>query len=55
MKLTDIIGLDVRLDIARYLESTLGPRFAPPALMVQMVEEGRVGRKAGRGFYEWND
>lgn len=55
LKLTDIIGLDVRLDIARYLESTLGPRFAPPALMVQMVEEGRVGRKAGRGFYEWND
>jgi 3-hydroxybutyryl-CoA dehydrogenase len=55
LKLTDIVGIDVRLDIARYLESTLGPRFAPPALMVQMVAEGKVGRKAGQGFYTWND
>jgi 3-hydroxybutyryl-CoA dehydrogenase len=55
LRLTDIIGLDVRLDIARYLESTLGPRFAPPALMIAMVEDGRLGRKVGQGFYSWDN
>ena len=55
LRLTDIIGLDVRLDIARYLESTLGPRFSPPALMVQMVHDGHLGRKTGQGFYRWEN
>jgi 3-hydroxybutyryl-CoA dehydrogenase len=53
LRLTDIVGLDVRLGIAEYLALTLGSRFEPPALMRQMVEEGRLGRKAGRGFYNW--
>ncbi|MFR9674660.1 3-hydroxyacyl-CoA dehydrogenase family protein [Streptomyces sp. TR02-1] len=53
LKLTDIVGLDVRLGIARYLERELGPRFAPPALLVEKVEQGHLGRKSGRGFYEW--
>jgi 3-hydroxybutyryl-CoA dehydrogenase len=55
LRLTDIVGIDVRLGIARYLEAELGPRFAPPQLMVDMVDRGDLGRKTGRGFYEWSD
>jgi 3-hydroxybutyryl-CoA dehydrogenase len=54
LRLTDLVGLDVRLGIAEYLASTLGPRFEPPALLRTMVAEGRLGRKTGRGFYEWD-
>ncbi len=53
LRLTDIVGLDVRLGIAEHLERTLGPRFAPPALLREKVARGELGRKAGRGFYEW--
>ena len=53
LRLTDLVGLDVRLGIARYLERELGPRFAPPALLVQLVDHGHLGRKSGRGFYDW--
>lgn len=54
LRLTDLVGLDVRLGIAEYLASTLGERFEPPALLRRMVAEGRLGRKSGRGFYEWD-
>jgi 3-hydroxybutyryl-CoA dehydrogenase len=54
LKLTDLIGLDVRLGIAEYLASTLGQRFEPPQLLRQMVAEGRLGKKAGHGFYHWS-
>ena len=53
LRLTDLVGLDVRLGIARYLERELGPRFAPPALLVHLVDQGHLGRKSGRGFYDW--
>jgi 3-hydroxybutyryl-CoA dehydrogenase len=53
LRLTDMVGLDVRLGIARYLERELGPRFSPPNLMVTLVEQGHLGRKSGRGFYDW--
>jgi len=53
LKLSDLVGLDVRLDIARRLERTLGPHFAPPRLLQEMVARGDLGRKSGRGFYEW--
>ena len=53
LKLTDLVGLDVRLSIAEYLTETLGERFAPPQLLRDMVERGDLGRKSGRGFYEW--
>jgi len=53
LRLTDLVGLDVRLGIARYLERELGPRFAPPDLMVSLVEQGQLGRKSGQGFYAW--
>lgn len=55
LKLTDLVGLDVRLEIARYLHRELGSdRFRPPELLEQMVEEGRLGKKSGEGFYEWD-
>jgi 3-hydroxybutyryl-CoA dehydrogenase len=53
LELTDIVGLDVRLDIACTLKAAYGERFAPPALLESMVAEGRLGRKSGRGFYTW--
>ncbi|MFL0411507.1 3-hydroxyacyl-CoA dehydrogenase family protein [Microbacterium paludicola] len=55
LKTTDLVGLDVRLGIAEQLERELGPRFAPPQLLRDMVADGRNGRKAGRGFYDWKD
>jgi 3-hydroxybutyryl-CoA dehydrogenase len=55
LRLTDLVGLDVRLEIARYLHRELGgDRFRPPDLLERMVAEGRLGRKSGRGFYEWD-
>ncbi|WP_439594224.1 3-hydroxyacyl-CoA dehydrogenase family protein [Microbacterium sp.] len=55
LRTTDIVGLDVRLGIAEELHDRLGPRFEPPALLRRMVAEGRLGRKSGRGFYEWEN
>lgn len=54
LKTTDIVGLDVRLGIAEQLERDLGPRFTPPQLLRDMVAEGKLGRKSGHGFYDWN-
>jgi len=54
LRLGDLVGLDVRLDIARYLHCELGsPRFEPPALLERMVAEGKLGKKSGQGFYRW--
>jgi 3-hydroxybutyryl-CoA dehydrogenase len=54
LKLTDMVGLDVRLAIGEYLAKQLGnPAFEPPALMREMVSAGRLGKKSGHGFYEW--
>ncbi len=53
LRLTDMIGLDIRLDIARNLNQAYGERFAPPPLLEQMVAEGKLGKKSGRGFYVW--
>jgi len=55
LELTDRVGLDVRLAIARHLESELGPRFAPPELLVDLVGDGHLGRKTGQGFYRWQE
>lgn len=55
LKLTDMIGIDVRVHIAEYLASKLSDaRFEPPALMRQMVAEGKLGMKTGQGFYKWD-
>ncbi|GEO93243.1 3-hydroxyacyl-CoA dehydrogenase family protein [Kocuria flava] len=53
LALTDIVGLDVRLGIAEYLASELGPRFEPPQLMREMVARGELGRKSGKGFFDY--
>ena len=54
LKLTDMVGLDVRMNIGEYLARELGnAAFEPPALMRRMVSEGRLGKKSGRGFYDW--
>lgn len=54
LKLTDLVGLDVRLGIAEYLHETLGSdAFEPPALLRRMVAEGKLGKKSGQGFYTW--
>jgi 3-hydroxybutyryl-CoA dehydrogenase len=54
LKLTDLVGLDVRLSIAEFLERELGERFAPPQLLRDMVQRGELGKKSGRGFYDWD-
>ncbi|MEC8651065.1 MAG: 3-hydroxyacyl-CoA dehydrogenase family protein [Planctomycetota bacterium] len=54
LKLTDLVGLDVRLAIADYLRGELGlDGFAAPQLMRDMVADGKLGKKSGQGFYEW--
>ncbi|HEX5610022.1 MAG TPA: 3-hydroxyacyl-CoA dehydrogenase family protein [Solirubrobacterales bacterium] len=53
LRLGDIVGLDVRLDIATNLSAAYGERFAPPELLRAMVAEGRLGKKSGQGFYTW--
>jgi len=55
LELTDVVGLDVRLDIARTLREAYGSRFEPPALLESLVAQGHLGRKTGRGFYQWKD
>ena len=53
LRLTDLVGLDVRLGIAEYLAATLGPRFEPPQLLRDLVAQGKLGKKTGEGFYKW--
>jgi 3-hydroxybutyryl-CoA dehydrogenase len=54
LRLTDMVGLDVRLAIGSYLARELGnAAFEPPALMRRMVQEGKLGQKSGEGFYRW--
>lgn len=55
LRTTDIVGLDVRLGIAEELERAFGARFTPPALLRELVAQGHLGRKTGRGFYEWSE
>jgi 3-hydroxybutyryl-CoA dehydrogenase len=54
LRLTDLVGLDVRLSIAEYLARELGPRFEPPQLLRDKVARGELGKKSGRGFYDWS-
>ena len=53
LRLTDLVGLDVRLAIAEHLHATLGERFAPPRLLREKVARGELGRKTGQGFHRW--
>jgi 3-hydroxybutyryl-CoA dehydrogenase len=55
LRLTDLVGLDVRLSIAEYLSTKLeqGEHFRPPQLLRDMVAAGKLGKKSGQGFYTW--
>jgi len=55
LKLTDLVGLDVRLAILEHLHRELGEQFRPPALLRTMVRAGKLGKKTGEGFYVWQD
>jgi 3-hydroxybutyryl-CoA dehydrogenase len=52
-ELVDLVGLDVRLSILEYLHSTLGEKYKPNPLLRKFVQEGRLGRKTGRGVYDY--
>jgi 3-hydroxybutyryl-CoA dehydrogenase len=54
-ELVDLVGLDTRLSILTFLHETLGERYRPNNLMVQYVKAGRLGRKSGKGVYEYNE
>ena len=56
LRLTDLVGLDVRLNIAEYLHGKLGSEgFRPPEILRRMVSQGKLGKKSGEGFYKWNE
>jgi 3-hydroxybutyryl-CoA dehydrogenase len=55
IELGDVVGLDVRLDILEYLREELGERFRPPQILKRKVRAGKLGKKAGEGFYVWED
>jgi 3-hydroxybutyryl-CoA dehydrogenase len=56
LKLTDHVGLDIRLNIAEYLYRELGSEtFRPPEILCSMVAEGKLGKKSGQGFYDWTE
>lgn len=56
LKLTDHVGLDIRLNIAEYLYRELGSEtFRPPEILRSMVAEGKLGKKSGQGFYDWTE
>lgn len=56
LKLTDHVGLDIRLNIAEYLYRELGSEsFRPPEVLRRLVQEGKLGKKTGEGFYNWHE
>lgn len=55
LELTDVVGLDVRLDILEHLREELGERFRPPQVLKRKVNAGNLGKKTGEGFYVWED
>jgi 3-hydroxybutyryl-CoA dehydrogenase len=55
LKLSDLVGLDVRLSILEHLHREIGEQFRPPAVLRQMVRAGKLGKKTGEGFYRWTE
>jgi 3-hydroxybutyryl-CoA dehydrogenase len=55
LRLTDLVGLDVRRDILLNLQQSFNDdRYAPHPLLEEMVEKGHLGKKSGQGFFDWN-
>jgi 3-hydroxybutyryl-CoA dehydrogenase len=55
LKLTDLVGLDVRLAILDHLTKEIGEQFRPPPILRSMVRAGKLGKKSGEGFYRWEN
>lgn len=55
LELADLVGLDTRLRNMEYLHKTLGEKYRPSPILIKYVKAGRLGRKSGRGFYEYNE
>lgn len=55
LRLSDVVGLDVRLDIAHTLSARYGERYAAPQILIDLVAAGHLGRKTGRGFFDWSE
>jgi len=55
LKLTDLVGLDVRLAILEHLHKEVGEQFRPPVILRRMVRAGKLGKKTGEGFYRWTE
>ena len=55
LRLTDLVGLDVRLAIAEHLHREVGEQFRPPQILRRLVRAGQLGKKTGQGFYAWDD
>jgi 3-hydroxybutyryl-CoA dehydrogenase len=55
LELADLVGLDVRLEVLKYLREELGDRFRPPQILKRKVRAGKLGQKTGEGFYVWKD
>jgi 3-hydroxybutyryl-CoA dehydrogenase len=53
-EMVDLVGLDVRLRILEHLHSTLGEKYKPSPLLRQYVQQGRLGRKSGRGVHDYS-
>jgi 3-hydroxybutyryl-CoA dehydrogenase len=53
LRLTDLVGLDVRLAIAEHLQKEIGEQFRPPEILRKNVRDGKLGKKTGQGFYKW--
>jgi enoyl-CoA hydratase/3-hydroxyacyl-CoA dehydrogenase len=54
-ELIDYVGVDVAVNASRYFEQTLGPDYGPAPHLVKMVEEGKLGKKSGQGYFKWVD
>jgi 3-hydroxybutyryl-CoA dehydrogenase len=54
LRLTDLVGLDIRLGVADHLHAEIGEAFRPPALLRRLVRAGKLGRKTGEGFYRYD-
>jgi 3-hydroxybutyryl-CoA dehydrogenase len=55
LRVSDLVGLDVRLSIAEILHREIGETFRPPAILRRLVQEGKLGRKSGQGFHRWDE
>ena len=54
-ELTDYVGVDVAVNVGRYFAQTLGPDYGPPPHLLKLLDEGKLGKKTGQGYFEWTD